>query len=442
MPAPSFSVNVKDFQGRSVVIKVNPSWAVAEVKQEISRHTSVPPSDFKLVFAGMTLADTQTLWDIGVQGYSTLHCIRGRLDVQVTMTSPLKDAESQLGTMNIGGQSPTAVQPQPQEGTTRNPQHRFYVYCKKPCGAMAPGKLRVRCANCKDTSFVLRKGPGSWDDVLRPRRLQGHCNREGCDGTDAEFFFKCANHPTADTDECVALHMVRVNSVDVECASCLVAQEMMVVFNCPDKHCMCVDCFMQYCEVQLTNRQFEEHQQIGYTIRCPAQCDGSQITESHHFRLGLKKELYDRYQRFGTEEFVLKMGGVLCPQANCGMGLLPEDGGRRIHCPRENGGCGFTFCRNCKEAYHNGACRQAPQSTQQGQQYQLDPEALERARWVQANERFIESNTKACPRCRVPIEKNGGCMHMTCGISSCRFEWCWICGVEWNRQCQSSHWFG
>ena len=26
---------------------------------------------------------------------------------------------------------------------------------------------------------------------------------------------------------------------------------------------------------------------------------------------------------------------------------------------------------------------------------------------MQANEQFIESNTKACPRCRVPIEKNG-----------------------------------
>ena len=45
-----------------MVIKVNPGWAVAEVKQEISRHTSVSPSDFKLVFAGQTLADTQTLW--------------------------------------------------------------------------------------------------------------------------------------------------------------------------------------------------------------------------------------------------------------------------------------------------------------------------------------------------------------------------------------------
>jgi hypothetical protein len=36
-------------------------------------------------------------------------------------------------------------------------------------------------------------------------------------------------------------------------------------------------------------------------------------------------------------------------------------------------------------------------------------------------------NTKRCPnpRCRVPTQKNGGCMHMTC--SSCRVHWCWVC---------------
>jgi hypothetical protein len=38
---------------------------------------------------------------------------------------------------------------------TRPAHHRFYVYCKSPCNAMRPGKLRVRCADCKDTSFVL-----------------------------------------------------------------------------------------------------------------------------------------------------------------------------------------------------------------------------------------------------------------------------------------------
>lgn len=33
--------------------------------------------------------------------------------------------------------------------------HRFFVYCKSPCKSMKPGKLRVRCADCKDEAFVL-----------------------------------------------------------------------------------------------------------------------------------------------------------------------------------------------------------------------------------------------------------------------------------------------
>ena len=51
---------------------------------------------------------------------------------------------------------------------------------------------------------------------------------------------------------------------------------------------------------------------------------------------------YDRYQRFGTEEFILQVGGVLCPQADCGQGILPEDDSRRVQCPRMIGGCGVS----------------------------------------------------------------------------------------------------
>lgn len=58
----SFDVNVKDFQGGSVVIKVYPTWNVSTVKQEIASRTNVNPQDFRIVFAGQTLSDTQTLW--------------------------------------------------------------------------------------------------------------------------------------------------------------------------------------------------------------------------------------------------------------------------------------------------------------------------------------------------------------------------------------------
>ena len=35
-----------------------------------------------------------------------------------------------------------------------------------------------------------------------------------------EFFFKCSRHPTTADEQCVALHMVRKNTVGVDCASC------------------------------------------------------------------------------------------------------------------------------------------------------------------------------------------------------------------------------
>jgi len=43
-----------------------------------------------------------------------------------------------------------------------------------------------------------------------------------------------------------------------------------------------------------------------------------------------------------------------------------------------------------------------------------------------ASRAYVQSNTKPCPKCREPIEKNGGCDHMTCR-AGCGHEFCWLC---------------
>ena len=56
---------------------------------------------------------------------------------------------------------------------------------------------------------------------------------------------------------------------------------------------------------------------------------------------------------------------------------------------------------------------------------------LEQARALKLNEDYLGSAAvHSCPSCANPIEKNGGCMHMTC--SQCHYEFCWCCRYSWK----------
>lgn len=46
------------------------------------------------------------------------------------------------------------------------------------------------------------------------------------------------------------------------------------------------------------------------------------------------------------------------------------------------------------------------------------------------NINWILANTKTCPKCQKPIEKNQGCNHITCKM--CAYEFCWLCSGVWS----------
>ena len=56
------------------------------------------------------------------------------------------------------------------------------------------------------------------------------------------------------------------------------------------------------------------------------------------------------------------------------------------------------------------------------------------------NVTWIIANTKKCPKCRKPIEKNQGCNHMTChkNVGGCGHEFCWLCMGDWKDHGQET----
>ncbi|PIN21624.1 putative E3 ubiquitin ligase [Handroanthus impetiginosus] len=60
------------------------------------------------------------------------------------------------------------------------------------------------------------------------------------------------------------------------------------------------------------------------------------------------------------------------------------------------------------------------------------------AKWIlkngaeSENMNWILANSKPCPKCKRPIEKNQGCMHITC-TPPCKFEFCWLCVGAWSE---------
>jgi ariadne-1 len=81
--------------------------------------------------------------------------------------------------------------------------------------------------------------------------------------------------------------------------------------------------------------------------------------------------------------------------------------------------CGNSFCFSCENEDHLPATCAMVKIWKEKES--SDSENLT----------WIKANTKPCPKCTSLIEKNQGCMHMTC--QKCMFNFCWLCLTEWSK---------
>ncbi|XP_067416907.1 E3 ubiquitin-protein ligase parkin isoform X3 [Emydura macquarii macquarii] len=346
-------------------VEVDSDTSIFQLKEVVAKRQGVSADQLRVIFAGKELRNDLTLQNCDLAQQSIVHIVQSpldsgqkRADVETANTGGIiggmeKEPES-LTRVDLS----TSVLPSYSEGlgvildTTDNSislpsdksgadtYNSFYVFCKSFCQAVKPGKLRVRCSTCKQGTLTLTRGPSCWEDVLIPNRITGTCQSQNCSGNVAEFYFKCGAHPTSDSETSVALNLITTNSRRITCITCTDIRSPVLVFQCLHRHVICLDCFHLYCVTMLNDRKFIQDPVLGYSLPCVAGCPDFLIKELHHFRI-LGEEQYNRYQRYGAEECVLQMGGVLCPTPGCGAGLLPEPDVRKIICEPSNGlGCG------------------------------------------------------------------------------------------------------
>ncbi|KAF2616447.1 hypothetical protein F2Q68_00038375 [Brassica cretica] len=129
------------------------------------------------------------------------------------------------------------------------------------------------------------------------------------------------------------------------------------------------------------------------------------------------KEDKEKYYRYFIRSYVednRKMKWCPAPGCEHAIDFAAGTGSYDVSCL-----CSHSFCWNCTEEAHRP----------------VDCDTV--AQWIRKNSaesenmNWILANSKPCPKCKRPIEKNHGCMHMTC-TPPCKYEFCWLCLNAWT----------
>lgn len=138
-----------------------------------------------------------------------------------------------------------------------------------------------------------------------------------------------------------------------------------------------------------------------------------------------------KLKKFKLNNLMLDQKAKHCPTPSCNHFFLKrvdtaideDDRSKSISLCR----CGLSLCVQCGQPSHVGV----PCSVQKRIRKELVDGSLhsefQSLLW-------LKKNTSPCPKCKFPINKNGGCNHMRC--SKCNYYFCWLCGGD-GYQCGS-----
>ncbi|KAK9067022.1 hypothetical protein SSX86_014346 [Deinandra increscens subsp. villosa] len=204
-----------------------------------------------------------------------------------------------------------------------------------------------------------------------------------------------------------AVKFPQTDDKTVDCGICFDSVTSRETATCGCDHSFCKTCWSSYVCTSVNDGPG------CLTLRCPdPDCDAA-VGPDMISKLSSPNER-KRYDLFSLRTYVESNKKIKwCPGPGCEYAVEFDDdfetGSYDVSCF-----CKYGFCWKCMEDAHRP----------------LDCETV--AKWVLKNSAEAENTnwilayTKPCPKCKRSIEKNHGCMHMTCR-QPCGYEFCWLC---------------
>ncbi|KAL6645532.1 hypothetical protein ACP70R_017140 [Stipagrostis hirtigluma subsp. patula] len=201
------------------------------------------------------------------------------------------------------------------------------------------------------------------------------------------------------------------SSVEVTCNVCYDDVPPSAASEMDCGHNYCNDCWTEYFIVKINEGQSRRVRCMA--PKCNAICDEAIIRKLVTAR---RPDLAERFERFLLESYIEDNDTVKwCPSIpHCGNAIRVKGD---IYCEVECT-CGCQFCFNCSLQAHS------PCSCMMWELW------IKKCRDESETVNWITVNTKPCPKCHKPVEKNGGCNLVAC---ICGQAFCWLCGGATGR---------
>lgn len=173
------------------------------------------------------------------------------------------------------------------------------------------------------------------------------------------------------------------------CPICFINQANYTIPNC--EHCFCTDCLITYLDTKI---------QEGNVLKITCPMGNCENLSKEIIQSLVSPENFTKYIEFYDKKSLeASIYFRWCPQASC-KGHSVYETSNKLICNT----CSYEFCFLCSEKWHKNKCRSGSSDFFQ---------------WKDAKQ------VKLCPNCKVRIQKNGGCPHMTC--AKCSYRFCWRC---------------